>query len=109
MNRKLLQVGLGMATLSLLACNSLDEASLEQKAVALSRQADACLVDVRDNGAKYDTSPYCMQLSPAAQAYISAGGQTPEEPAEIELIAEGARATAWSAAALSAGAEPTIW
>lgn len=90
-----------------------DERRLELAAQALSKSADACLVAVRDHGAKYETCPDCTALSALSEQYIEAGGFDPQHPApaRIELVAERARTTAWMARATSAsdGRTLSIW
>jgi hypothetical protein len=91
------------------ACSSASS-KLKPLAEALSNTADQCLVDVRDRGASFETSQNCSALGPLASAYIEAGGFQ-NEPAEIRLVAERARTTAWMAraASLPGGKGLSIW
>lgn len=88
-----------------------DERRLELAAQALSKSADACLVAVRDHGAKYETCPDCTALGALSMQYIEAGGIQDGVPARIALIAEQARTTAWTARAKSLSGNPrlAIW
>jgi len=85
------------------------QSALREAAVEFSDNADVCLLDVRDNGLKYDRSYNCQRLKLTSKKYIDAGGHLPETPPDIALIAERGRATAWTARALSAGAPLSLW
>ena len=62
----------------------------------LARAADACLIDVRDHDITWERSTNCQSLAGLAGSYISLG-HFQSEPAEVRVIAERARATAWMA------------
>jgi hypothetical protein len=83
---------------------------LTAAAEALSQTADQCLFDVRDRSLSYETSRNCSALGALSRAYIEAGGFQ-SEPAEIALIAERARVSAWiaRAASLPGGKGISIW
>jgi hypothetical protein len=70
-------------------------APLEVLAKELSEAADQCLLDVRDNGLKFEFSRSCRSLGPIRLRYVQAGGRA------VELLAETGRATAWTALAVS--------
>ena len=88
-----------------------DSRRMELAAKALSKSADACLVAVRDHGAKYETCPDCTALSALSMQYIETGGFQDGVPAKIALIAEQARTSAWMARAQSISGNPrlAIW
>ena len=86
-----------------------DRARLEQTAKALAKTADGCLLDVRDRKLKYVKAPNCNALRPLYLQHLDAGGFRPETPAQYALIAAEAKATAWSARAISeAGNVPVV-
>lgn len=86
------------ALVALTSCGG--TAGLRSAAEALSSAADECLLDVRDRRLTFERSPNCSSLSPLATTYINAGGFR-HEPADIALVAERARRTAWTARAVS--------
>jgi hypothetical protein len=93
------------------ACSAPDVAKSKNplnEAIALSKGAETCLEDVRDNGLKYEQSPNCVGLKGLFNAYASAGGMMRNEPTQSALIAQQARTIAWSALAISASDDPTI-
>ena len=79
-----------------------------KESMALERGAEECLIDVRDNGLKYEKSPNCSGLKSLFNAYVRAGGMMPNEPTQSVLIAEQARTTAWNALAMSVSGDRTI-
>lgn len=93
----------------LLACSD-HNARLRSAAEALSKCADECLYDVRDRHLTWETSSNCAALGVLAKEYTEAGGFQ-HEPAEIRLIAERARVSAWMARAISlANGRPlSVW
>jgi hypothetical protein len=95
----------------LTACKNDEDQRLRSTAEALSRSADECLYDVRDRAATFENSRPCSLMSSLASTYVSAGGFRDSTPADIELIAQKARATAWMARATAlAGNRPLkIW
>ena len=76
----------------------------------LARAADECLYDVQDRQLTWERSSNCASLATSAATYISLGGFQ-NEPAEVRVIAERARATAWMAraASLPGGKGLSIW
>ena len=106
------------STISILMCGAffiltactMSNSKLKPLAEALSRTADQCLYEVRDKGASYETSQSCSALKAMASAYIDAGGFGGES-AEIALVAERARVSAWMAraASLPGGKGISIW
>lgn len=111
MNRRRLQLAIGFvsAVSWLTGCNSMTS-SLRLAADALSHAADECLYDVRDRQLTWERSSHCASLSSLAANYIAIGGFQ-NEPADIRVIAERARTTAWMAraASLPGGKGLTIW
>ena len=105
MMRATIVIALGM---SLAGCSSFASKNPIKEAQALRAKADKCLLDVRDNDLKYDTSSNCQALAALSKSYIDAGGQLPDEPAETKLVAEQAVKVAWNAQAVSATGNPTI-
>jgi hypothetical protein len=93
--------------LALAACD--DQSSLEQAAIKFRDEAERCLLDVRDNNLKYETSGSCQRLEAVSLAYIEAGGDQATTPVPIAFIAEQGRTMAWMARAISAGAPPLLW
>ena len=85
------------------------QSSLEQAAMKFRDEAERCLLDVRDHKLKYETSGSCQRLEAVSLAYIEAGGDQPETPVRMSLIAEQGRTMAWMARAISAGAPPLLW
>lgn len=85
-----------------------DNDRLEITARALSDAADRCLLDVRDRKLKYDNALNCTALGALSMQYIEAGGFQTDTPAKYALIAEQARATAWTARAVSESGNPGI-
>ena len=112
MGRKLAFGCVLVLALSAALCGCKPNAShrrLEETAKALAGTADACLVDVRDKKLKYDKSPNCEALRTLYLQHLDAGGFRPGTPAEYALIAAEAKATAWSARAVSeAGNVPVV-
>ncbi len=94
--------------ISLVGCSNLTAKNPIKEAQMLNARAEKCLLDVRDNNLKYETSPNCKALGRLSQSYINAGGQLPNEPAEAKLVAEQAVKMAWNAQAVSATGDPTI-
>lgn len=92
------------------ACSSGDP-RLELLAHELKDAVNRCVRDVRDNGLKYETSQNCRSLGRIAQEYVKAGGFTDSAPCPADRIAEGARARAWMALAVSKTGDPglSIW
>ena len=109
---KRLRGGLVLLALSAALCGCQPDASqarLKDTATALAKAADACLLDVRDKKLKYDNSPQCDSLRSLYLQHLDAGGFRPETPAQYALIAAEAKATAWSARAISeAGNVPVV-
>ena len=109
---KWLRGGLVLLALSAALCGCQPDASqarLKDTATALAKAADACLLDVRDKKLKYDKSPQCDSLRSLYLQHLDAGGFRPETPAQYALIAAEAKATAWSARAISeAGNVPVV-
>lgn len=93
-----------------LTCSQTTNGRLQAAVETLSKSAEECLYDVRDRHETWETSQHCAALGAVASTYIDAGGFQ-EEPAEIRVIAEKARVTAWKALATSlAGGKPlSIW
>jgi len=89
------------------ACGS-NDGRLELTAKALSKAADECLLDVRDRKLKYETSPNCNSLRTLSMQHTEAGGFRSDTPARYALMAAEARATAWTARAVSASGNPAI-
>ena len=109
---KWLRGGLVLLALSAALCGCQPDANqvrLKDMATALAKAADACLLDVRDKKLKYDKSPQCDSLRSFYLQHLGAGGFRPETPAQYALIAAEAKATAWSARAISeAGNVPVV-
>jgi hypothetical protein len=97
-----------MFAISLAGCSNLTAKNPIKEAQMLNARAVKCLLDVRDNNLKYETSPNCKALGKLSQSYINAGGQLPDEPVEAKLVAEQAVKMAWNAQAVSATGDPTI-
>jgi hypothetical protein len=93
----------------LVSCREISS-SQRVAADALTRAADACLIDVRDRDLAWERSTNCASLSSLADSYIALGGFQ-SEPAEVRVIAEQARATAWMARTVSlpGGKGLSIW
>ena len=89
-------IGIGVSTVSCRQTN----AELRAAADALSRAADECLYDVRDRNLTWEQSSHCGSLSALASSYIALGGFQ-NENAEVRLVADRARTTAWMARATS--------
>ena len=66
-----------------------DSSGARLAAEALSRAADSCLTDVRDNRLAFERSGPCSSLSSLSDAYIQLGGFTDALPAEIAVVAVG--------------------
>jgi hypothetical protein len=81
---------------------------LELTAKNLNEVAEACLLDVRDRGMKYEQSPNCNVLGTLSMRYVEAGGFRSDTPARHELTATQARVMAWTAQAISASGNPAI-
>jgi hypothetical protein len=111
LHRDMSRSGLILATLILCVSGCRDNRRLELAAGALSKSADACLIAVRDRGAKYETCPDCAALSTLATQYIEAGGFQDGVPLKTALVAEEARTSAWMARAMSGSGDPrlAIW
>ena len=109
---KWLRSGFVLLALSAALCGCKPDANqvrLKDTATALAKAADACLLDVRDKKLKYDKSPQCDSLRSFYLQHLGAGGFRPETPAQYALIAAEAKATAWSARAISeAGNVPVV-
>jgi hypothetical protein len=67
---------------------------------------DLGLVELRDS--IYETSSNCRALSEIAKRYIAAGGLKQSAPCLADRIAEGARAKAWMALAVSRTGDPNL-
>jgi hypothetical protein len=95
----------------LIAACSQEPSQLETIAHQLSDTASRCVKDVRDRSVKYENSENCRSLGKIAQQYIAAGGLKDSAPSRADRIAEGARARAWMALAISKTGDPrlTIW
>ena len=85
--------------LMLASCSS--DAQLEKIANQLSEAVNRCVIDVRDKTSTYETSDNCQSLRTIAKQYIEAGGLKQSAPCRADRIAEGARARAWMALAVS--------
>ena len=109
LNSALIVSLLAICGLVVTACET-NSTRLRDAADALSKTATECLYDVRDRGVSYEGSRSCSGLSLLADRYIEAGGFQ-HEPAEIALIAEKARVSAWMAraASLPGGRGVPIW
>ena len=94
--------------MSLAGCSNLTAKNPIKEAQTLNAKAEKCLLDVRDDNLKYETSLNCKALGRLSQSYINAGGQLPDEPVETQLVAEQAVKMAWNAQAVSATSDPTI-
>jgi hypothetical protein len=96
-------------TLSLLAtaCSPQDT-QLDSIARELEATVNRCVIDVRDKTSKYETSSNCRALSEIAKRYIAAGGLKQSAPCVADRIAEGARAKAWMALAVSRTGDPNL-
>jgi hypothetical protein len=98
-----------IATIILVACGlTTSESALRRTVEAFSNAAAECLVDVRDRDLDYERSANCLALGRLSRSYIDAGGLTDSTPAEFEKVAESARATAWSALAISKTKDKTL-
>lgn len=91
----------------LYACGS-NDGRLELTTKALSKAADECLLDVRDRKLEYETSPNCNSLRTLSMQHTEAGGFRSDTPTRYALMAAEARATAWTARAVSASGNPAI-
>ena len=89
--------------MSLLATACSKDTQLDSIAEAT---VNRCVKDVRDKTSKYDTSPNCRAVSEIAKRYIAAGGLKQSAPCIADRIAEGARAKAWMALAVSRTGDP---
>jgi hypothetical protein len=69
---------------------------------------EACMLDVRDRGLKYETSRICQGLKGVSLRYIEEGGDLSSTPPQVALMAERGQTMAWMARALSAGARLTF-
>jgi hypothetical protein len=94
-------IGLVLLVVWTSACSREGRSQHERIAVQLRDAANRCLGDVRDHEVKYENSQNCRSLSRLAQQYIEAGGFKDSAPAEADRMAEGARARAWMALAIS--------
>lgn len=98
-------------TLALVGCIDVStrDAELERLAKQFSELADSCLLDVRDKKLTYSASRNCASLGEASKAYlrpeVEMTYQGKTVPRHAYTAAE-ARATAWSAAALSNAFHP---
>ena len=99
-----------LLTVLMSACSSGDS-QLQSLAIQLKDAVNRCERDVRDNGLKYETSQNCRSLGRIAQQYVEAGGFREGAPCPADRIAEGARARAWTALAVSKTGDPglSIW
>lgn len=97
--------------LSLLSACSPGDSQLDTIALQLRDVANRCLTDVRDRGMKYEASATCRSMGRIAQQYVDAGGLKDSAPCRSDRIAEGARAKAWMALAVSKTGDPklSIW
>jgi hypothetical protein len=99
--------GLMMAgVLALTACDNNE--ALQNTVQRMSDAADQCLLDTRDRGLRYESSRNCQQLGSLSLAYIQAGGGSADTPPRYEAVYHRARATAWSALAVSRTGNPNI-
>jgi hypothetical protein len=96
-------------TISLLAtaCSHQDT-QLDSIARELEATVNRCVIDVRDKTSKYETSSNCRALSEIAKRYIAAGGLKQSASCLADRIAEGARAKAWMALAVSRTGDPNL-
>jgi hypothetical protein len=78
-----------------------DYSKLEAAVDAFSSRAGECLLDVRDRGQKFESSPNCAALSVLSKSYLAAGGQKHDEPSPLNAKANYARSVAMSAKAVS--------
>jgi hypothetical protein len=78
-----------------------DYSKLEAAIDAFSSRADECLLDVRDRGLKFKSSPNCAALSMLSKSYLAAGGQKHDEPSPLRAKANSAQSVAMSAVAVS--------
>ena len=101
----LLILSVGVAT----GCR--DTPQLRARLDGLDTAANECLLDVRDRGQSWEASRNCASLSPLADAYIEAGGFSPDLPTGIQLREVTVQKTAWMARACSlpGGRGATIW
>lgn len=92
---KYARLALVLSALALAACDRLPK----PKVAEFQRVADECLLDVRDRNVPFAQSRHCArQLEPASRAVFDAYGYD-----EYQKLTAEARATAWSALALSNG------
>lgn len=98
-------------TLALLGCidvSARDE-ELERLANRFSEVADLCLLDVRDRGLTYSESRNCTSLGEASRAYLRPDVEMTYQGKAVPrhaYAAAAAKATAWSAVALSNAFHP---
>jgi len=78
-----------------------DYSKLEAAVDAFSNGTGECLLDVRDRGLKFESSPNCTALSVLSKSYLAAGGQKEDEPSPLSAKANYARSVAMSARAVS--------
>ena len=97
--------------MSLLSACSSGESQLDTIAVQLRDAVNRCVLDVRDRGVKYENSTNCRSLGRIAQQYVASGGFKDSAPSRADRVAEGARARAWMALAVSKTGDPnlSIW
>jgi len=92
---------------SLVSIGCQSDSQLAAAADALLVAADGCYSNV-SAGQSWEESRNCAALQPLATSYSAAGGFQ-DEPAEIALIGERARRTAWQTRALACGGGLPIW
>jgi hypothetical protein len=101
MRRRRRVIGLILLFSCVSACSREGRTQQERIAIELRDAAVRCLTDVRDHDSKYENSQHCRSLSRLAQQYIEAGGFKDSASTQANRIAEGARARAWMALAIS--------
>ena len=93
------RVAMMAAAFALSACD--ENVALTNTVNRLNDMADECLLDTRDRGKKYEASEHCQKLGSLLLAYLDAGGGDQKTPKQYEVKYHQARATAWSALAVS--------
>lgn len=96
-----------VSTYLLTGCSE-SEIQLEITAKVFPKDADECVLDVRDRHFKYKTLPNCNVLRALSARFIEPGGLDKTASDRISLIAEKGRAIAWMALAVSASEGPRL-
>ncbi len=109
----LLRVAIALTLTALSACDDGNDTQAEAAAREMMAAADDCLMDVRDRGMPYQQSPSCTtKLSRASKRYTDRPVRLTYTDETViprhAYLAEVAKSTAWSAAALSNGMHKTV-